>query len=148
MRDPDYRAEETRRFQEVARMPVYQWVEEKLPIFRENILKAHQAGVLLATGTDAGGPVGYNFQGYNTPWEVKLLTQAGLSPMEALVAATRNGARVLGIEDQLGTVEEDKLADFLLLDANPLEDIENIRRIHMIIHKGRVYPRKYFAYHR
>ena len=148
MRDPDYRAEETRRFQEVARMPVYQWVEEKLPIFRENILKAHQAGVLLATGTDAGGPVGYNFQGYNTPWEVKLLTQAGLSPMEALVAATRNGARVIGIEDQLGTVEEDKLADLLLLDANPLEDIENIRQIHMIIHKGRVYPRKYFAYHR
>ena len=59
------------------------------------------------------GPVGYNFQGYNLPWEVKLFVQAGLTPMEALVAATRNGARVIGVEDQLGTVEVGKLADLL-----------------------------------
>ena len=146
MQDSEYRAEETRRFLAVANMPVYEWVEEKIPIFLENILKAHQAGVVIAVGTDAGGPVGYNFQGYNTPWEVKLLVKAGLSPMEALLAATRNGATVIGVEDKLGTVEEGKLADFLILSANPLENIENIRKIETIIYKGKAYPREEFAY--
>ena len=146
MQDPAYRAEETRRFLAVANMPVYQWAEEKIPVFRENILKAHQAGVVLATGTDAGGPVGYNFQGYNLPWEVKLFVQAGLTPMEALVAATRNGARVIGVEDKLGTVEVGKLADLLILMANPLEDIENIRQIETVVYKGKAYPRSAFAY--
>ncbi len=146
MQDPGYRAEETRRFLKVAGMSVYQWAEEKIPVFRENILKAHQAGVLLATGTDAGGPVGFNFQGYNTPWEVKLFVQAGLSPMDALVAATRNGAMVIGVQDQLGTVEAGKLADLLILAANPLDDIENVRKIETVVYKGKAYPRWDFAY--
>jgi imidazolonepropionase-like amidohydrolase len=146
MQDPVYRAEETKRFLAVANMPVYEWAAEKIPVFLENILKAHEAGVLLAAGTDAGGPVGFNFQGYNLPWEVKLFVQAGLSPMDALLASTRNGAMVIGIEDQLGTVEVGKLADFLLLTANPLEDIENIRKIETIIYKGKAYPRDQFAY--
>ena len=146
MQDPDYRAEETRRFLAVADMPVYQWAEDKIPIFSENIFKAHQAGVIVAAGTDAGGPVGFNFQGYNLPWEVKLFVQAGMSPMDALVAATRNGAMVIGVEDQLGTVEAGKLADLLILTANPLDDIENIRQIETIIYKGKAYPRMEFAY--
>ena len=146
MQDPDYRAEETRRFLAVADMPVYQWAEDKIPIFSENIFKAHQAGVIVAAGTDAGGPVGFNFQGYNLPWEVKLFVQAGMSPMDALVAATRNGAMVIGVEDQLGTVEAGKLADLLILTANPLDDIENIRRIETVVYKGKAYPRQEFAY--
>ena len=146
MQDPDYRAEETRRFLAVANMPVYQWAEDRIPIFSENILKAHQAGIIVATGTDAGGPVGYNFQGYNSPWEVKLFVQAGMTPMEALVAATRNGAIVIGVEDQLGTVEAGKLADLLILTANPLDDIDNIRQIETVVYKGKAYPRQEFAY--
>ena len=146
MQDPDYRAEETRRFLAVADMPVYQWAEDKIPIFSENIFKAHQAGVIVAAGTDAGGPVGFNFQGYNLPWEVKLFVQAGMSPMDALVAATRNGAMVIGVEEQLGTVEAGKLADLLILTANPLDDIENIRRIETVVYKGKAYPRQEFAY--
>ena len=66
--------------------------------------------------------------------------------MDALVAATRNGARVIGVEDQLGTVEAGKLADLLILTANPLDDIENIRNIETIIYKGKAYPREQFAY--
>jgi imidazolonepropionase-like amidohydrolase len=146
MQDPVYRAEETRRFLAVANMPVYKWAEEKIPVFMENINKAHKAGVLIAAGTDAGGPVGYNFQGYNTPWEVKLLTQAGLSNMEALVAATHNGAKVIGVEDQLGTIEVGKLADLLILTASPLDDIDNIRKIETLIYKGKPYAREKFAY--
>ena len=146
MQDPEYRAEETRRFLAVANMPVYKWAEDKIPIFSENILKAHQAGVIVAAGTDAGGPVGFNFQGYNLPWEVKLFVQAGMTPMEALVAATRNGAMVIGVEDQLGTVEAGKLADLLILSDDPLDDIENIRKIETVVYKGKAYPRSEFAY--
>ena len=112
----------------------------------DNIRDAYEAGVTLSIGTDAGGPVGYNFQGFNTPWEVKLLLQAGLTPMEAIVAATRNGAIVIGVEDQLGTIEVGKLADIILLSANPLINIENLRKIETIIFKGIAYPRGEFAY--
>ena len=66
--------------------------------------------------------------------------------MDALVAATRNGAMVIGVEDQLGTVEAGKLADLLILTANPLDDIDNIRKIETIVYKGEAYPRQKFAY--
>ena len=146
MQDSVYRAEESSRFLAVAQMPVYRWAKEKIPIFMDNIRDAHEAGVTLSTGTDAGGPVGYNFQGFNTPWEVKLLLHAGLTPMQAIVAATHNGAIVIGVEDQLGTIEVGKLADILLLSANPLVNIENLRKIETIIFKGIAYPRDEFAY--
>ncbi len=138
--------EETVRFQQVAGDAIYEWVAEKIPVFRENITKMHEAGVKLAVGTDAGGRVGYNFQGYNTPWEIKILVECGLSPMEALVAATRSGAEVIGVDDELGTIEPGKLADLLILDASPLDDIENIRAIELIIRDGQVHPRADFAY--
>ena len=78
MQDKVFMEEERKQFINYARMEVYEWVRDKLPIFRENIAKMHQAGVKLAVGTDAGGQVGYNFQGYNTPWEVELLVKMGL----------------------------------------------------------------------
>ena len=106
----------------------------------------HPAGVQLATGTDAGGPVGFNFQGYNTPWELKIFVEAGLTPLEAIVAATRNGAEVIGVADQLGTIEQGKLADLLILSANPLENIENIRQIEWVMQGGIMHPRTHFAY--
>ena len=66
--------------------------------------------------------------------------------MEAIVAATRNGAIVIGVEDRLGTIEIGKLADLLILSGDPLEEIENIRKIDTVIYKGTVYPREEFAY--
>jgi imidazolonepropionase-like amidohydrolase len=146
MRRQDYMNEERRRFIEASRMDAYRWARSRIPVFRENVTKMHQAGVKIAVGTDGGGTVGYNFQGYNTPWEVKILVECGLSPMEALVAATRTGAEVIGIEDQVGTVEPGKVADLLVLSADPLEDIENIRKIEWVIQKGEPHPRKDFAY--
>ena len=56
------------------------------------------------------------------------------------------GALVIGVEDQLGTVEAGKLADLLILAANPLDDIENIRKIETVVYKGKAYPRREFAY--
>jgi imidazolonepropionase-like amidohydrolase len=146
MRDPEFVKEENRRFKEVGRIDVYEWARKHNPIFRENVTKMHQAGVKLAIGTDAGGPVGFNFQGYNTPWELKILVEAGLTPLEAIVAATRNGAEVIGVADQLGTIEQGKLADLLILSADPLENIENIRQIDWVMQGGVMYARTHFAY--
>ncbi|MEJ8566167.1 amidohydrolase family protein [Elongatibacter sediminis] len=146
MRDPDYMAEEKRLFSQASNMDAYTWAESRLPVFRENITRLHEAGVKLAVGTDGGGTVGYNYQGYNTPWELKILVECGLTPMEALVAATRNGAEVIGIDNEVGTVETGKLADLLILTANPLDDIENIRRIEWIIQQGQPHPRDEFAF--
>lgn len=146
MRRPEYMAVEKQKFGEVARMDVYPWAARALPIFKANTLKMHRAGVKIAAGTDAGGTVGYNFQGYNTPRELELLVESGLTPMAALVAATRTGAEVIGVEDRLGTVEPGKLADLLILSADPLASIGNIRRIETVIQNGVVYPRRAFAY--
>ncbi len=146
MRRPDFMEEEHARFQKIAGDAIYDWVAEKIPIFKENITKMHEAGVKQGIGTDAGGRVGWNFQGYNTPWEMKLFVECGFSPMETLVAATRVGAELIGAQDELGTIEAGKLADLLILDANPLEDIENVRRIELIVRDGQVHPRADFAY--
>ena len=147
MRDPAYMKLERQNFIDAsARMDAYGWAESRNPVFCENVAKMHEAGVTIAVGTDGGGTVGYNFQGYNTPWEVKLLVECGLTPMEAIVAATKNGAKVIGVSDELGTVEVDKLADMLILSANPLRNIENIRLIDTVIQAGQVHDREYFAY--
>lgn len=66
---------------------------------------------------------------------------AGLTPLEALQTATLNPARVFAMADSLGTVEAGKLADLVLLDANPLEDIANTRRIRAVVADGRLYRR-------
>jgi imidazolonepropionase-like amidohydrolase len=144
MRRPDYRAVEKKRFLDVARMDAYTWADRHMPIFKANTLAMHKAGVKIAVGTDAGGPVGYNFQGYNTIREMELLVEAGLSPMDVLVAATRTGAELIGADDRLGTIAPGKLADLVILDANPLTDIRNIRRIRTVVLGGVAHDRAVF----
>jgi imidazolonepropionase-like amidohydrolase len=74
--------------------------------------------------------------------ELKLLVErAGLTPLQALQAATLAPARVMGLQDSLGSVETGKLADLLILDANPLEAIDNSRRIHAVVANGRLFTR-------
>jgi imidazolonepropionase-like amidohydrolase len=98
-----------------------------------------QSGVGILAGTDTLNP--YIYPGFSLHDELGLLVQAGLTPMEALQAATVNPARFLGREKDLGTVENGKVADMLLLYANPLEDIANTRKIWAVIYNGKVYPR-------
>jgi imidazolonepropionase-like amidohydrolase len=69
------------------------------------------------------------------------LTEAGLTPLDALRTATLNPARVLRMEDSLGTIEAGTLADLVLLDANPLEDISHTQRIRAVVADGRLYRR-------
>ena len=76
---------------------------------------------------------------------MELLVDAGLSPMQAIQAATKNGAEVLRLDSKLGTIEKGKMADLVLLDANPLESIANTKKIFKVIKAGRVIDTKYHA---
>lgn len=73
--------------------------------------------------------------------ELFLLVEAGLTPMEALQSATRNPAAFLGRLGSLGTIERGKIADLLLLDANPLEDISNAQKINAVVFGGQLIPK-------
>jgi imidazolonepropionase-like amidohydrolase len=99
----------------------------------------HRAGVPLLAGSDIGNP--FVFPGFSLHDELELFVQAGLTPLEALQAATLNPARYLGLTGSLATIEEGKLADLVLLDANPLEDIGHTRRIAAVVTNGRYLPR-------
>ena len=107
---------------------------------RLKIVAAMQrAGVRLLAGSDAPNP--YIFPGFSLHEELELLGEAGLSPLEALQTATINPARFLGKEKELGTIEKGKLADLVLLDADPLADIKNTTRIAAVVANGRYLPK-------
>ena len=95
----------------------------------------HRAGVGMLAGTDTGALDCY--PGFSLHDELELFVKAGLTPMEALQTATRNPAVCLNKLDDLGTIERGKLADLVLLDANPLDDIRNTTRIHAVFVNGR-----------
>lgn len=99
----------------------------------------HRAGVGLLAGTDA--PSLHCYPGFGLHDELELMVEAGLTPMQALQTATLNPARYLGKEQDLGTVGVGKLADLVLLDANPLVDIRNTRQINAVVINGRLLDR-------
>lgn len=96
----------------------------------------HRAGVEIMAGTDTAAL--YIYPGFSLHEEIALFVRAGLTPMEALQSATRNPARYLGLLDSLGTVEKGKIADLVLLEANPMENIGNTQKIAAVIADGRL----------
>jgi imidazolonepropionase-like amidohydrolase len=77
--------------------------------------------------------------GLDKHWEMELLSRGGFTPIEVLATATINSAKYLGLDRQLGSIETGKLADLVILDANPLDDIRNTRRIDRVMQNGVLY---------
>jgi imidazolonepropionase-like amidohydrolase len=102
--------------------------------------KMNAAGVPLMTGTDTTAPD--IFPGSSLHEELALLVEAGLTPMQALQAATKRPAEFLGKQQTQGTIEQGKIADLLLLDADPLADVHNTQRIVAVILRGKLLDRK------
>ena len=109
----------------------------------KGLLRLKQAGVTIGLGTDGGGQNG-GYVGWTAHAELENLVTAGLTPMEALTAATRNTASILRLDD-LGMVAVGKSADFDVLDGNPLENITNTRRINSVYLRGHRVDRERLA---
>jgi hypothetical protein len=97
-----------------------------------------RAGGLLGAGVDPTGNGGA-LPGFGDQRNLELLVEAGFTPVEAIRIMTLNGARILGLEGDLGSVEAGKLADLVILDGNPLENLRNTNTIRFVMKNGRLY---------
>jgi imidazolonepropionase-like amidohydrolase len=98
-----------------------------LEVAMRNLKRLSDAGVTIAMGTDTGPPA--RFQGYFEQMELEMMAKAGLTPRQVLAASTRDAARCMKLDDQVGTLEPGKWADFVVLDKDPLADIRNTQTI-------------------
>jgi len=109
-------------------------LRERQPTMSSNLATMHAAGVPVAMGTDAGN-IG-TLHGPSVHRELALMAQAGISNHNVLLAATRDAARVFADDPDFGTIEKGKLADLLILDSDPLEDLANLQDIHRVVLGG------------
>jgi imidazolonepropionase-like amidohydrolase len=121
--------------QEIATSRLLARTRKEYGVAFENLSKIAAAGVPIVVGTDSGRTG--HFQGLWEHREMELLVKAGLTPMQAIQAGTINGARFLGVDRKLGSIEPGKVADFIVLDADPLADISNTRKIDSVWMKGK-----------
>ncbi len=130
-----YRSSWSARLKEMDRM-----LKQSLELQKIMVKEFNDAGVAVMTGTDA--PLTFVYPGSSLHHELKLFVDAGVKPFDALRAATVTPATILKIQTQVGTVEVGKQADLVLLDANPLTDIRNTRKISGVFTKGRWLSKK------
>ncbi|WP_266364581.1 metal-dependent hydrolase family protein [Tellurirhabdus rosea] len=104
------------------------------PKIQDTFAKAYKAGVKIAFGTDAG----VYLHGYNAK-EFEYMVEAGMPPLEAIRAATVVNAELLGLRDQLGSIETGKLADLIAVDQNPLQNIKTLQTVRFVMKDGKVY---------
>ena len=122
--DPDYDPERAKRYVEI----------------RRSLIKAlHDAGAGLLLGSDA--PQVFNVPGFAAHRELAILVESGLSPFQALRAGIINPAVYFGRQQEFGTIEVGKMADFILLNANPLDDILNTQKIEAVMVRGKYLSR-------
>ena len=110
---------------------------------QENLKRVRDAGIPIALGTDAGNPL--TLHGASVFMELEAMQASGLTPRDVLVAATANAARALGL-DSTGTIAPGNVADLLVVDADPLVDIRNVREIALVVRRGEIYTRHELEY--
>lgn len=104
--------------------------------YRHKLMQLYNAGARIALGTDSGTPMNFH---YEAMWQqMKLWVEYGMDPMHVLSAATRNGAEILEMADEFGTIEPGKLADIIVVDGNPLRDMMALRDPPVVIKAGEV----------
>lgn len=128
---------EPARQQQVRNNKASQSYKKHLPVAMANLKTLSDAGIPIVFGTDSGVPT--RFMGYFEHMEMEMMQEAGLTPMQIIVSATKNAAEFLGLPN-LGTLSPGNYADFLLLDANPLEDIRSVRKIDAVFIGGEAVP--------
>jgi imidazolonepropionase-like amidohydrolase len=110
-------------------------------VFSEMVKPMYEAGINILAGSDCGAFNSYTYPGEAIHGELKQLVKAGLTPAEALKTSFINGPKFFDKGKYYGSVAKGKIADLLILDANPLVDIKNIDQINIVIAKGKVYPK-------
>lgn len=110
------------------------WMKIMTPVAQDNVKRIDAAGGIIALGTDqSSGPAAHR--------ELELIVGGGVPPLNAIRIATLNSARFLGRERDLGSIEEGKIADLVLLEADPLDDINNAKRVNLVIKNGAIIDR-------
>jgi imidazolonepropionase-like amidohydrolase len=117
--------------------PIYCSSDTSIRITRQ----AYRAGVTMAVGTDAPAPPEAAYPSLHDEMET-LANKVGMKPMHVIVAATRNGARALGHEAEMGTIAPGKLANLVFLEADPLDDIAATRKVALTVKRGHEYWRR------
>ena len=131
IRNPQY-VEKIRQDPDIAKY------REGLEMAKKNLKRLSDAGVKIAFGTDSGIPT--RFPGYLEHRELQLMVEAGLTPMQAIAAATNTNAEILGGAKQFGTLQAGHAAEFMVLDANPLDDIRNTEKLSAVWQAGKTVP--------
>jgi len=140
--DPKIQATYQRRLGETRQQPLTTRVFNKklASKFMSLIPQMQGAGVSLLAGSDSGPFNSFIYPGTSLHGELELLVLAGLTPLQALQTATVNGARFMGVAEHTAAIAPGKDADLVLLTANPLENIGNVRKIDAVISRGKAYP--------
>ena len=125
-------------FQERSRSRSAQTYKAQLEVAKRNLKILSDAGIPIAMGTDTGPTA--RFQGYFEHGELALMVEAGMTPMQAIVASTSDAARCMEVDTDLGSLETGKWADFLVLGANPIDDIANSHSLETVYIAGNQVP--------
>lgn len=122
-----------------------EWMKEGYRKYLSFLRRFVQAGGKIMNGSD---PVHSGLPGVGLHQEMQLLIDAGLTPMEVILATTKNNAEYMKKDNLIGTLEPGKLADILIVDADPLQDIRNLRKVHLLMKDGEIMDTSLHAYYR
>jgi imidazolonepropionase-like amidohydrolase len=122
--------EDPSRQSDIASSKSAQAYKKALEVARRNVKALHDAGVKLSFGTDSGPPG--RFQGYFEHLELEEMVRAGLTPIEAILSATRDAAACMGLADRVGTLGPDRFADFVVLSRSPLDDVRQSKTVESV----------------